>query len=380
MEFHEAANAFPLMDERRFTELVEDIKANGQIQPVTVVNGKILDGRNRWRACEKLGIECKTREVHDVNPWDFVWSLNGSRRDLTSDQRYLIWRLCKEESERFIEDKGTEIEKEKVKKQSAAAKRQPRSEDGRRFAQVLVQPELEPDKEKEPGRKARAEEVGVSVGTVARADWLHNNRPDLAEKVRAGEMRPTQAYRQMKRDEVADKVAKLPDGQFTVVYADPPWKYGDERIGLDEYGPAERHYPTMPLSELKALEVPTICAPDCVLFLWATVPLLPDALELCQAWGFVYKSQFVWDKVRHNVGSYVSVRHELLLICTKGSCTPEVPKLFDSVQVVEKSRKHSEKPEEFRDIINTLYPNGKKIELFRRGDKPQGWEVWGNEC
>jgi N6-adenosine-specific RNA methylase IME4 len=79
------------------------------------------------------------------------------------------------------------------------------------------------------------------------------------------------------------------------------------------------------------------------------------------------------------MGHYNSVRHEVLLICTKGSCTPENVKLFDSVQTIEKTKKHSEKPEEFREIINTLYPSGKKIELFRRGDAPNGWSVWGNE-
>ena len=78
------------------------------------------------------------------------------------------------------------------------------------------------------------------------------------------------------------------------------------------------------------------------------------------------------------MGHYNSVRHEFLLVCTRGSCTPDVPKLFDSVQSIERSNKHSEKPQEFRDIIDTSYLVGKRVELFAR-EPHEGWEVWGNE-
>lgn len=136
----------------------------------------------------------------------------------------------------------------------------------------------------------------------------------------------------------------------------------------------------MSLSELSSLGIKDLSTDDAVLFLWATSPLLPDALKLSDAWGFKYKSAFIWDKVKHNMGHYNSVRHELLLICTRGSCTPDVVRLFDSVQSIERTDKHSEKPEEFRVIIDTLYPHGSRIELFRRGAAPEGWAVWGNEA
>ena len=101
-------------------------------------------------------------------------------------------------------------------------------------------------------------------------------------------------------------------------------------------------------------------------------------LNLVKSWGFKYKTQFVWDKVKHNMGHYNSVRHELLLIATKGKCTPDNVQLFDSVQTIERTEKHSEKPDEFRSIIETLYTYGNKIELFAR-TKIDGWEVFGNE-
>jgi N6-adenosine-specific RNA methylase IME4 len=118
---------------------------------------------------------------------------------------------------------------------------------------------------------------------------------------------------------------------------------------------------------------------NAVLFLWATSPLLPDALRVMAAWDFEYKANFIWDKVRHNYGHYNSVRHELLLLGTRGSCLPDANKLIDSVQSIERSDTHSEKPGQFRAIIDTLYPHGKHIELFARQTTP-GWEAWGNEC
>lgn len=88
---------------------------------------------------------------------------------------------------------------------------------------------------------------------------------------------------------------------------------------------------------------------------------------------------FVWDKVRHNYGHYNSVRHELLLICTKGSYLPQGKQLHDSVISIERSNEHSRKPEEFRQLIEQMYPQGRKIELFARGELPEGWKAWGNE-
>jgi N6-adenosine-specific RNA methylase IME4 len=113
--------------------------------------------------------------------------------------------------------------------------------------------------------------------------------------------------------------------------------------------------------------------------MWTTSPVLDECFEVIKAWGFEYKSSFIWDKISHNYGHYNSVRHELLLVCTKGSCLPDKDApLFDSVQSIQRTKEHSEKPEEFRKIINTLYPEGKRVELFAR-KKVEGWDVWGNE-
>ena len=139
-------------------------------------------------------------------------------------------------------------------------------------------------------------------------------------------------------------------------------------------------YATLPVPdpELSAMPIRAMVDEDAVLFLWVTSPFLEDSFALIKAWGFTYKTSFVWDKIKHNMGHYNSVRHEFLLVCTRGSCTPDAKELFDSVQSIERTT-HSAKPERFREIIDTLYLHGKKLELFRRGDVPAGWSVWGNE-
>ena len=169
-------------------------------------------------------------------------------------------------------------------------------------------------------------------------------------------------------------------GKYRVIYADPPWKYNDNGvIGNDNYGRAERHYPTLSIAQLCELPVKELAESNAVLFLWVTSPLLEESFKVIREWGFIYKTSFVWDKVKHNYGHYNSVRHEFLLVCTRGSCTPDVTKLFDSVQSVEKSAKHSEKPENFRHIIDTLYPAGDRIELFARRSHAK-WDAWGNDA
>lgn len=130
-------------------------------------------------------------------------------------------------------------------------------------------------------------------------------------------------------------------------------------------------------------KVKKLAAADATMFLWSPAPKLPQAIDLLRLWGFDYKTCLVWDKVKQNRGYYSSVRHELLLIAGRGRSTPrcrlKVVQSVDSVQSIEKSNNHSEKPEEFRRIIDRLYPRMRKVELFSRRTKVKGWTCWGNQ-
>ena len=175
----------------------------------------------------------------------------------------------------------------------------------------------------------------------------------------------------------------LPDGKYEVILADPPWAYDTPQSTVEVCD----HYPTLTLDELcnfrdeNGQRINNLAHVNCVLYLWATMGRLNWAFPVLEAWGFKYKTHMVWDKVKHNMGHYCSARHELLLIAGKGDCDPDdkvIANSIDSVQVIPKTKIHSRKPEAFHEIIEKLYPDKKKIELFAR-NKRRGWDVWGNE-
>jgi N6-adenosine-specific RNA methylase IME4 len=163
-----------------------------------------------------------------------------------------------------------------------------------------------------------------------------------------------------------------------VVYADPAWQYSNTGLAWA----AEEHYPTMSTDEICAMKVRDAVAENAVLFLWATSPMLPDALRVMEAWGFEYKTQFVWVKDKPVVGFYVHSRHELLLIGVRGSFLPETTELPESV-IDAPTAEHSRKPECVYDLIERMYPSSIKTarELFCRGPGRRGWmKPWGNEA
>ena len=181
--------------------------------------------------------------------------------------------------------------------------------------------------------------------------------------------------------ELGARQRALPDKRYGVIYADPPWRFQPySRVtGMDRA--AENHYPTSPLADIKTLDVRSIVAADCVLFLWATVPMLPQALEVMKAWGFEYKSHAIWAKDRVGTGYWFRNQHELLLVGTRGhvpapAMGTQWPTLIHALV-----RRHSEKPEVFREMIESYFPTLPKIELHARGPIARpGWDAWGPEA
>jgi N6-adenosine-specific RNA methylase IME4 len=358
-EFHEAASVFSLLEGVEFAALLEDIKQYGVIEPVWLYQGRVLDGRKRVRACEQLGIEPPTRMwTGDGSPLAFVVSENLKRRHLSESERAAI---MVELLPRFKAEA-----KERQRQHGGTAPGNPKS--------------LSAEMRGVTGGKAvqiAANAAGVSPRYVEYAAKLKADAPGMFKLVGSGQKTITEAIRELRHAEQHAKVGELPAGKYRVIYADPPYAYNDKT--LDKYGPAERHYPTMSIEGLCALPVGGLAADDAVLFLWSTAPMVMEANKVIEAWAFRYKGMFVWDKVKHNFGHYNSVRHELLLVATRGTCTPDTPKLFDSVVTAERSSMHSEKPEVFRQMIDELYPHGRRIELFARR-KHERWEGWGAEC
>jgi N6-adenosine-specific RNA methylase IME4 len=236
---------------------------------------------------------------------------------------------------------------------------------------------------------------------VAMADKIWAKaEPEVKEKIKSGESSFNQAYQEIKKTEKKEKLQEKKkqyeeriktknetefkvdifntSEKFRVIYADPAWSYNDKQ-DTPQLGGAAKHYDTMSIKQICELPVKQISENDSVLFLWVTSPLLEDAFTVINSWGFKYKTSFVYDKIKHNMGHYNSVRHEFLLVCTKGNCLPDNKKLYDSVQSIERNDNHSEKPIEFLNIIDDLYNFGNKLEMFCRNIKKTNWYGWGNE-
>ena len=171
----------------------------------------------------------------------------------------------------------------------------------------------------------------------------------------------------------------LPNKKFGVVVADPEWRFEpwSRETGMDRA--ADNHYPTSCTEVIADRDVPSISAKDCVLFLWATIPMLPHALVVMAAWGFDYKSHYVWGKDKQGTGYWNFEKHELLLIGTRGKIPCPAPGTQKESLRMSRRLKHSQKPEMFLEMIESWYPTLPKIELNRRGPARKGWAAWGNE-
>jgi N6-adenosine-specific RNA methylase IME4 len=366
LAFHPIADIFPLLEGAAFDALVSDVQANGLREPITLhPDGSILDGRNRYRACLSAGIKPTFKKWDGVgSAVAFVVSLNLRRRHLDESGRAMVAAKIAtlQDGQR---KSGASIEA--ASQYDAAGLLNVSRASVQRARVVLDHGTPDVIAEVEQGR------MTVSVGAkVAKAP--KKTQQAVAKKTKAG-VKPTEAMRQVKAEETHARQIAEPTGKYRVIYADPPWSYGNTQ---PDYHPEQRdHYPTMSLDEVCAVPVAALAEDDAVLFIWVTSPVLAEAFSVITAWGFTYKASFVWDKVKHNMGHYNSVRHEFLLVCTRGSCHPDERKLFDSV-VSEERTTHSTKPESFRTIIDTIYPRGKRVELFARS-VAKGWDQWGLE-
>lgn len=164
--------------------------------------------------------------------------------------------------------------------------------------------------------------------------------------------------------------------KYQIIYADPPWEYKNKKTGGSMQSGSSSKYKTMSIEQLCELPIQNISDKSCVLFLWATVPLLPEALLVMSSWGFKYKTSLFWRKIMSlGMGFWFRGQVEILLMGIKGKVKAFRLQIANIHQ--EKVRKHSQKPDYFRDIIEKtgLIP---RIELFAR-EKHEEWDVWGNE-
>ena len=355
----------PPLSEEEFKGLEKNILANGCEQPIKLWQGYIVDGHNRHQICTKHGLPFKTEElVRDTESQVILWIIDHQldRRNISLYSRG-----------RLINRKRAEYAKEAEKRMLAGVALDPAHNCGRG---------CEDPRARRTDHKL-AKESGISHNTLSRIAKI--------EKVATSEQKKALEKNEISINEVFTKISQeekrkvgkeklqkmqFPEGKYRIIYADPPWDYKTGDNSKNTADP-ELHYPVMPLEDICGMPIKDLADVNAVLFLWTTSYHIFQSQAVLESWGFAYKSMFIWDKVKHNMGRYNSLRHEILLIATKGSCTPDNVELFDSVQSIERTA-HSTKPEEFRKIIETLYKHGNKLELFAR-KQTEGWEVYGNQ-
>jgi len=357
MEAHEYANIFPMMNEAEFDELCRDMAEHGYRpeNPIITYQGKILDGRNRFKATEQVGVLPMFVEFGGDDPLNFVLSQNLHRRHLNSSQRAIA-----------------ALEVERIYGERAKEKQGQRTD-------IL---EIIPKSEPVHAAKEAAKITGTNPRYITDAKRIQEEAPEMIPAIMAGETNIPQVMRQLRRE---DKIEQILDysrenesldiyRKFNVICADPPWRYD---FSGTENREIENQYPTMTVEEICNLHVPA--AVDCVLFLWATSPKLREALQVIEAWKFEYKTNMVWVKDKIGMGYYARQQHELILIATKGNLPTPLPADRPSSIIEAPRTGHSEKPQELYDLILKMYPQyGKPLEMFARQERP-GWFVWGNE-
>ncbi len=202
---------------------------------------------------------------------------------------------------------------------------------------------------------------------------------DQLKAERAARTAEKKARRLARERELGTKIRALPETKYGVILADPEWRFEpySRETGMDRA--ADNHYPTSPTDAICNRDVRRIAADDCVLFLWATVPMLKDALRVMEAWGFTYKSHFVWVKNRTGTGYWARNRHELLLIGARGRIPAPAPGTQWASVIEAEVRRHSQKPDLVYELIEAYYPTMPKIELNARKARP-GWDCWGLEA
>jgi ParB-like chromosome segregation protein Spo0J len=327
---HPLADLFPLLEGADFDALVADIKANGQREAIMLFEDKILDGRNRWHACKKAGIEPKTKEYRGNDPLAYVISLNLKRRHLNESQRAIVAAKIATLPDGIRADRqGAQIQ---APTQSDAANMLNVGRSSVQAARIVL------DKGS-PELRHAVEQGHIAVSAAAQATKLSSeHQKRVVEEAAAGTSNPVKkVVIEAKREDydrraerggtVTDLDALIASGKkFGAILADPPWLF-HTYSGKGKQRSAERYYDPMTLEAIKMLPIEKLAAKDCALFLWGVWEETPGALDVIRAWGFEFKSlAFNWvkenksgDGLFMSLGYWTRAGSEPCWLATRGS-------------------------------------------------------------
>ena len=182
----------------------------------------------------------------------------------------------------------------------------------------------------------------------------------------------------------AEDFSKSVNGKFQTILADPPWQFQNRTGKMAPEHKRLSRYTTLKLNEIKEIPVNSVADKTCHLYLWVPNALLQEGLEIMKAWGFDYKTNLIWHKIRKDggpdgrgVGFYFRNTTEMILFGIKGRMRTLAPGRSQVNIIKTRKREHSKKPDELYDIIEACSP-GPYLELFARGAR-KNWTQWGNE-
>ena len=394
---HESAALFPMLDDAELDKLAANIAKHGQLEPIVTFEEKILDGRNRLEACRRAHVEPKFRALKSCDsPTDFVISANLHRRHLTPMVRTtcavnaLPLFAAEARMRQQVAGKTAGRGRPKAASQTAAElsdARRATDEAAHAFhAGERAVESMAAVQRRAPDvfAAAKAGHIAAVTDAVRIARLEPEARAEVLTAISCG-AEPRQAIADHVRGERIERIAQISAGnapvtgalgRFPVIYADPPWRY--EHVKTESRA-IENQYPTMDLDAICALPVRDIATDDAALFVWATSPMLAEAMRVIDAWGFTYRTSMAWVKDKLGMGYFARQRHELLLIAARGALPVPLPANRPDSVIEQPLGAHSAKPAIFAELIERMYPEHKRIELFCRAPRP-GWAVWGNQA
>ena len=373
--------------------LADSIAKEGLLQPIGITeDNELVFGDRRIRAVQLNGQTTITaRVVHVSSIIAGEFHENQIRKDFTTSERVAIGRAL----ENTIGNRkgGNQYQNKELPQNFGEAKRNETAEVAAKKA-GFGNPETYRQAKKvvEKGVPELVQKVDDGTVSISVAATVAEQPPEKQKEIsakrkkeileEAKKIRGNEAIqrRQERMDKIADVSAGNTPldggiGRFPVIYADPPWKYNHSRTVSREI---ENQYPTLTIEEICHLPVANVTTDDCILFLWATSPKLTDALRVLESWGFSYRTCAIWDKQKIGMGYYFRQQHELLLVATRGQIPTPLPTNRPPSVVSVDRKEHSEKPEAFYTIIEKMYPELPKLELFARQVR-EGWSAWGNQ-
>jgi len=388
MEDHPIAAIFPLMSDEIFQTLVRSIQENGfdKNHPILLFQGKILDGRNRYRASIKASVDPVFQDWSGSDPWEFVWIQNATRRHLEAGQRAALKIRFLRESGQWIKIVQDIKEKSKTQHKSSmsnAARLRDRDTSGKFIKAGEKQKTTTNTKRKKYQiHEIIAKASGVSPRTVSNALWLEQISPDLFDQVANGITTITKARAQIKikeKERLIEEIQKSKNefpknGPFDVLVVDPPWRYETRKDDPSHQGFAP--YPDMALEDILSLPIQKLSSQDSILWLWTTNAFVRQALQCIENWGFQEKTILTWVKTKPGTGNWLRGQTEHAILATRGN--PKVLVTFESTVLYGSSREHSRKPESFYQLVDSICPGSNKLDLFARS-KRNGWTSWGIE-